>query len=144
MIRVFGGPDSPVIVVLNKQKSEPFDVNREGWLGKYKGNIKGFVSTDCEDKRSISELKRMITMELKAMESLKTRFPQRWFAIKNALSQMEAEHISFDHYRELCQRHGESDAADQTMLAGFLHGLGIAHNDSEDYRLTFNSLLKPE
>ncbi len=54
MIRAFGGPDSPVIVVLNKQKSEPFDVNREGWLEKYKGNIKGFVATDCEDTRTNS------------------------------------------------------------------------------------------
>ena len=32
LVRAFGGKDAPVIVVLNKQKAEPFEVNREaGW-----------------------------------------------------------------------------------------------------------------
>src|SRR5207302_2463245 len=57
LIRTFGGKDAPVIVVLNKQKSEPFDVNRGGWLEKYRENIKGFVQTDCIDNKSIMNLK---------------------------------------------------------------------------------------
>lgn len=144
LIRAFGGKDAPVIVVLNKQKTEPFDVNREGWLEKYKGNIKGFVLTDCEDKKSITQLKREILKELKAMGSLKARFPRRWFAIKDKLSKMAAEHISFDDYRKLCQELGEDDAASQTSLAGFLHDLGIALNYGQDPRLRFNYVLKPE
>jgi internalin A len=144
LIRAFGGKDAPVIVVLNKQKAEPFDVNREGWLEKYKGNIKGFVLTDCEDKKSITQLKREIVKELQAMESLKARFPRRWFAIKDALSTMSAEHISFDDYRKLCQKLGESDPASQTSLAGFLHDLGIALNYGQDPRLRFNYVLNPE
>jgi internalin A len=144
LIRAFGGKDAPVIVVLNKQESEPFDVNREGWLQKYGANIKGFVSTACENKRSITQLKREIVKQLKAMASLKARFPRRWFAIKDALSKMGAEHISFDDYRQLCQQLGESDVASQTSLAGFLHDLGIALNYGQDPRLRFNYVLKPE
>lgn len=144
LVRAFGGKDAPVIVVLNKQKSEPFEVNREGWLEKYRGNIKGFVRTDCEDRKSITQLKRRIVEELQAMQSLKVRFPRRWFAIKDALSQMAAEHISFEQYRKLCQQHDESDTAGQTSLAGFLHDLGIALNYRQDPRLRFNYVLKPE
>jgi internalin A len=144
LIRAFGGKNAPVIVVLNKQKSEPFDVNREGWLEKYHGNIKGFVSTDCEDKKSITQLKRKIVEELKTMESLKVRFPRDWFAIKDALSQMAVEHISFDQYRNLCQKLGESDPSSQALLGGFLHSLGIALNYGQDPRLRFNYVLKPE
>lgn len=144
LIRAFGGKDAPVIVVLNKQKSEPFDVNREGWLEKYQSNIKGFVETDCEDKKSIAQLERKIVEQLQAMESLKARFPRRWFDIKDALSKMQAEHISFDEYRRLCQKHGERDRASQTSLAGFLHDLGIALNYGQDPRLRFNYVLKPE
>ncbi|HJX84567.1 MAG TPA: COR domain-containing protein, partial [Candidatus Angelobacter sp.] len=116
---------------------------------KYGGNIKGFVATDCDDKKSITQLKRKIVEELQAMESLKARFPRRWFAIKDALSQMKAEHISFEDYRTLCQKNGESDPASQTSLAGFLHDLGIAlnyglGNRGQDQRLRFNYVLKPE
>jgi internalin A len=74
LIRAFGGKDAPVIVVLNKQKREPFDVNREGWMGKYQGNIKGFVATDCEDAKSITQLKHKIVEEIRVMESLKSAF----------------------------------------------------------------------
>ena len=42
LIRAFGGKDAPVIVALNKQKDEPFDVNRGGWLaGKIRQQHKG-------------------------------------------------------------------------------------------------------
>ena len=144
LIRAFGGKGAPVIVVLNKQKREPFEVNREGWLEKYKGNIRAFVATDCEVPKTITQLKREIVKELRAMESLKARFPRRWFAVKNALTQTAAEHISFDDYRRLCQENGESDPAGQTSLAGFLHDLGIALNYHQDPRLHFNYVLKPE
>ncbi len=144
LIRAFGGKDAPVIVVLNKQKQEPFDVNRGGWLDKYAGNIKGFVTTDCGDAKSITALKRKIQDELSAIESIKAKFPKRWFAIKTELATMKADFVKFDQYREICAKHGESDAERQTSLSGFLHDLGIALNYKDDPRLRFAYVLKPE
>jgi internalin A len=144
LIRAFGGKDAPVIVVLNKHKSEPFDVNRGGWLEKYADNIRGFVETDCEDAQSITRLKQTIQEQLLAMKSLQASFPRRWFAIKDELSQMAAEYVTFEDYRDLCRKHGEGDPAQQTSLAGFLHDLGIALNYKDDARLRFGYVLKPE
>ncbi len=144
LIRAFGGKDVPVIVVLNKQRLEPFDVNRGGWLEKYEHNIRGFVETDCEDAKSITELKRRIQEELQEMESLKASFPRRWFAIKDELSQMATEYVTFEGYRAICRKHGETDLAQQTSLACLLHDLGIALNYKDDPRLRFGYVLKPE
>jgi internalin A len=144
LVRAFGGKDAPVIVVLNKQKNEPFDVNRGGWLEKYAGNIKGFVETDCEDAKSIRRLKENIQEELQAMQSLKESFPTQWFAIKNELSQMKDQYVTYERYRELCAKLGEKDAGKQASLAGFLHDLGIALNYKDDPRLRFAYVLKPE
>jgi internalin A len=144
LIRAFGGRDAPVIVVLNKHKSEPFDVNRGGWLEKYTDNIRGFVETDCEDAKSITQLKRKILEQIKKMKSLKASFPRRWFAIKDELSQMAAEYVTFEGYRAICGKHGEGDPVEQTSLAGFLHDLGIALNYKDDPRLRFGYVLKPE
>jgi internalin A len=144
LIRAFGGKDAPVIVVMNKHKSEPFDVNRGGWLEKYADNIRGFVETDCEDEKSITRLKQTIQEQLQAMKSLKASFPRRWFAIKDELSQMANDYVTFGDYRAMCRRHGEGDPAEQTSLAGFLHDLGIALNYKDDPRLRFGYVLKPE
>lgn len=144
LIRAFGGKDAPVIVALNKQKSEPFDVNRGGWLEKYAGNIKGFVETDCTDSKSIERLEQKIQEELQDLKSIKASFPRRWFAIKGELSQMGTQYVTFEAYREICKKHGEQDAGNQTSLAGFLHDLGIALNYKEDPRLRFAYVLRPE
>ena len=74
LIRAFGGKDAPVVVVLNKQKSEPFDVNRGVWLEKYAGNIKGFVETDCTEGKSIALLEPKIHEELQNLK-IRASFP---------------------------------------------------------------------
>ena len=144
LVRAFGGEDAPVIVVLNKQKEEPFDVNRGSWLEKYAGNIKGFAETDCEDAKSITRLKEKIQEELQAMQSLKASFPDRWFAIKDELSQMKDQYVTYERYRQICAKRGEGDPERQSSLAGFLHDLGIALNYKDDPRLRFAYVLKPE
>ncbi|HZI57186.1 MAG TPA: COR domain-containing protein [Verrucomicrobiae bacterium] len=144
LIRSSGGEDAPVIVVLNKQKEGPFDVNQGGWLQKYAGNIRGFVKTDCENAKSITSLKRKIQEELQGMKSLETSFPERWFAVKDELSQMSAQFVTYEDYRKICAKYGEKDPDKQTSLAGFLHDLGIALNYKDDPRLRFAYVLKPE
>jgi internalin A len=144
LIRAFGGKDAPVLVVLNKQSKEPFDVNRGGWLEKYAGNIRGFVETDCTDAETIAQLKRKIQQQLGELKNVKAGFPRRWFAIKDELAHMGSDYVTFDNYRTICQKHGEADQEKQTLLAGFLHDLGIALNYKDDPRLRFAYVLKPE
>jgi internalin A len=144
MIRAFGGKDAPVIVVLNKQNDEPFDVNRGGWLEKYADNIKGFVQTDCADATSMTRLTEAIQKQLRLLKSLKATFPTRWFAIKDELANIKSDYVTFDDYRAMCSKHGENDPDAQNSLSGFLHDLGIALNYKTDPRLRFAYVLKPE
>jgi len=144
LIRAFGGKEAPVIVVLNQQKSEPFDVNRGGWLEKYKENIRSFVQTDCDDNKSMANLKETIEEQLGGMTSLKASFPTRWFKIKDELARMKTDYVSLEDYRRTCEKYGEKSVESQTSLSAYLHDLGIALNYNEDHRLRFGYVLKPE
>jgi len=53
------GEDSPIIIVLNKIKEHPFDLNRRALQQKFP-SIRCFVQTDCADKTGIDELRQMI------------------------------------------------------------------------------------
>ena len=53
------GAESPVLLVLNKIKENPFDLNRRGLRQKY-SSIRGFIPTDCEDRTGIAELRAAI------------------------------------------------------------------------------------
>jgi len=84
LITSFGG-DSPVIVVLNKIKEHPFDLNRLALQQKYP-LIRGFIKTDCADGTGIIELRKAIERETDHLEDLRAAFPASWFTIKDQLA----------------------------------------------------------
>lgn len=141
LIESFGG-DSPVIVVLNKIKEHPFDVNRRALELKYP--IRDFIRTDCQDGTGIDELRNAIKRETDRLEDLRKSFPAGWFTIKNQLAGMKENYLSFPEYRRICEQNGETDSKAQESLAGFLHRLGIALNYRDDTRLKDTHVLNPQ
>jgi len=136
------GDDSPVIVVLNKAKEYPFEVNRRGLRRKFP-NIRHFIKTDCEDGSGLEELRKAIEMETDLLEHLRVVFPENWFAIKEKLALMKSNYLSFDEYRQQCSSLGEEDSTAQDALSQYLHNLGIALNYKDDPRLQDTYVLNP-
>lgn len=137
------GDESPVIVVLNKIKEHPFDLNRRGLQQKYPF-IRHFIKTDCADEPvGLEELRKAIERETDALENLRDAFPASWFQIKDQLPKMQRNYLSFDQYREECARLGEKDPDAQELLAVYLHRLGIALNYKDDTRLQDTHVLNP-
>jgi len=140
LIESFGG-DSPVIVVLNKIKEHPFDLNRRALQQKYP--IREFIKTDCEDGTGIAELHKIIARETDRLPELRAAFPASWFTIKEQLAGMKKNYVSFEEYRGFCAEHGEHDKTAQEALAGYLHTLGIVLNYKDDPRLQETHVLNP-
>ena len=136
------GEDSPVIVVLNKIKEHPFDLNRRGLMQKF-GIVRDFIETDCLNETGIEKLKKTILRETDRLEHLRDAFPASWFGIKDRLAGMDANYISYDEYRKICRENGEAKGADQEKLASYLHSLGIALNYKDDPRLRDMHVLNP-
>ena len=136
------GAESPVLVVLNKIKEHPFDLNRRGLQQKYPA-VRDFIRTDCEDRTGIDELRTAIERETGRLEHLRDPFPASWFAIKDRLAGMVENYLTFDQYREICAASGEKEAKAQELLASYLHVLGIALNYKDDPRLRDTHVLKP-
>ena len=97
------GSGSAVIVVLNKIKEHPFDVNRRGLQQKFPA-IRDFVKTDCEDGTGINDLRKAIERETDRLEHLRDAFPASWFSIKDQLGGMRKNYLTFSAYRKLLRR----------------------------------------
>ena len=124
-IESFGG-DSPVLVVLNKQDSNPsFDLNRPFLLQKYPG-IRQFFRTCCADGRGIDQFKAALITELGKVPMIGIRWPQSWFAVKQRIEQMGRPYISREEYGELCADAGLAGEDNRSTLVDFLHDLGVA------------------
>jgi internalin A len=142
MIESFGA-ESPVIVVINKVKDHPFDLNRRGLMEKFPA-VRAFAQTDCKDEIGLDELHWLIREETDRLEHLRDPFPAAWFKIKSLLANLEENYIPYEKYRELCKANGEPDQRGQDTLVGFLHHLGIVLNFKDDPRLHHTHVLKPE
>jgi internalin A len=134
--------ESPVIIVLNKIKEHPFDVNRRGLKQKFP-DIKDFIETDCEDDLGLGKLRLAIERETDRLKHLRDAFPASWFGIKDKLAAMTENFITFERYRSLCNEQGETDGKSQNSLAFFLHSLGIILNYNDDPRLQNTHVLNP-
>ena len=142
LIQSFGG-NSPVIIVLNKIKEQPFDVNRLALQQKFP-NIRDFIQTDCETEVGLDTLRTVIERETDRLEHLRDPFPASWTKIKNRLSTMSKNYISFEKYRDICEEDGEPERQAQNYLAVHLHSLGIALNYKDDNRLRDTHVLNPD
>ncbi|MGO9122014.1 MAG: COR domain-containing protein [Desulfomonilaceae bacterium] len=141
LIESFGG-DSPVIIVLNKIKQHPFDVNRRCLQQKYPA-IRDFVETDCEDETGREQLFQAIKRETDRLEHLRDAFPGAWFKIKDRLAGMKENYLRFEEYRKICADLGETDSASQELLVSYLNSLGIVLNYKDDPRLMDMHVLNP-
>jgi internalin A len=142
LIQSFGG-NSPVLVVLNKIKEHPFDVNRNALKQKYPF-IREFIRTDCKAGAGIVQLRRAVERETDGLEHLRDAFPSAWFSIKDKLSGMKKNYLSFSEFRKECANLGEEDTEEQERLAFYLHVLGIALNYRDDPRLQDTHVLNPQ
>lgn len=137
------GESSPVIVVLNKSRGNPWQVNQVKLQRKFPF-VFDFVSTDARHGDGIRELRRVM---LKAVEQrmpdVWQSFPERWREIKDAVAGMRGNFLTFKQYSELCARFGEESEAAQADLAGILHALGLALYFGKDPRLHDTRVLNP-
>jgi internalin A len=137
------GAESPVLIVLNKIKAHPFDLNRRALRQKFP-NIVDFLETDCETSDGIDNLRQTIERETDHLKHLRDAFPASWFGIKDQIATMPENFISFERYRTLCTDQGETDPTAQERLSTYLHNLGIILNYKDDLRLRDTHVLNPQ
>ncbi|HYO62227.1 MAG TPA: COR domain-containing protein [Pyrinomonadaceae bacterium] len=137
------GGGSPVIVALNWSHGKRWQVDEVKLRRKFPF-IVGFVATDALHGEGIKELRREIheTVE-KRMSDVWLPFPKRWRTIKDAVSGMRENYLTYRRYVNLCTRNGEQRPAAQADLAGILHALGLALYFGNDPRLHDTRVLNP-
>ena len=136
------GAASSVIIVLNKINAHPFDLNRKALQEKYPF-IKDFVKVDCKDRTGIERLINVIKKQTGELKNLRDPFPAVWFKIKEKIASIDKNFLAFNEFKKFCRDNGESEDAAQSLLAGYLHDLGIALNYSDDPRLKDTHVLNP-
>lgn len=148
LIRSYAG-NAPVIVALNKSAGRQRQFDRATLENNY-GPILGWVATECSEKDpvkgNITELHNTLTAALNGphMDSVRRKFPAKWFAIKDALEDMDQSYLDYPEYVRKCEANGERDPKELATLAADLHDLGVALHYGHDPRLLDTTVLRPD
>lgn len=123
-IESFGG-GSPILVVLNKyDENRSFEVNRRFLLQKYP-SIVDFIRCSCSTGEGVDAIAKKLAETVADLESIRTAWPQSWFAVKETLGQSTNDYISLEDFVAICERHALVERPRQLALLDFLHDLGV-------------------
>ena len=134
--------DSTTIVGLNKIDEHPFEVNRERLIEKHP-TIADFVKTDCNTKNGLAALREAVVRQVEQSKIRTISAPLDWFHVKEMLSSMEENFISYDQFRNVCYKMGIEQLSDHDKLASQLNILGTALHYSDNFFLKETQVLKP-
>ncbi len=145
LVRAFGG-DSPVLVVMNRQKAHSFSLDRQALAEKYGVNIDHFFATECEEEGTIRPLRAAVLAVATQILQSEELFPAVCWKVKERLAQMKEKgenYFSDEDYQKLCTDHGIEDDEQQKKLLRRLADLGTVVSFPEDLRLADLSVLNP-
>jgi internalin A len=146
LARAFGGLSS-VMVVMNRQKAHPFDIDREQVAQKYDVQLEHFFRTECSLPSTIKPLRKAILAEATRMLAAEEKFPATCWEVKTRLAAMKEhgeDYLSDDCYQSLCKEHGVKDPTAQQKLLRRLADLGTIVSFPDDVKLSELSVLNPE
>jgi internalin A len=125
LIETLGG-GSPAIVALNKSYPRKWHVDEVKLRRKFPF-IEAFISTDALQGTGIDTLRKTIEKTVdERMKDVWLPFPVRWREIKDAVSGMRQNFLTYNQFAKLCTKHEEKDKKAQADLAVILHALGLA------------------
>ena len=139
--------DSPVIVVINKCDGDRRGPRLPEERIKKEHGVVEFIRTSCdpgeEAAATIQALRGLITRTLTTHPRLKhihESFPRRYLRVKEAVAALAKQETLLDRatFEQVCAQGGEdesvSDPAEQRLLLGTLHDLGVvvAHGFDRD------------
>jgi internalin A len=142
LVRSFAG-DVPIIILLNKWDDYSFELNHRLLKEKY-GRDLIFVETDSRSGTGMSQLREYICQLAKRLPGLKAAWPTEWRRIKEELPLKKQSWLTFNDFREFCEKYGIDQPNDQEALADSLHNLGLMLSYRGEETLSEFGMLNPQ
>ena len=134
--------DSPVLLIQNEKQNRECNLNFKQLRGEFE-NLQDTHHLNLADNRGLPELQRALQLELEKLLPNGIRFPNKWLAVRYALTNDGLNYIDCTTYEQTCRRNGITDRQEMFQLSQFLHDLGICLHFQKDALLRHYLILKP-
>ncbi|MBF0463962.1 MAG: TIR domain-containing protein [Nitrospirae bacterium] len=144
VIKAFG-EDSPIILVLNKCDTYIEEINSKDLKAKFP-NIMGFLKvsskTPGKGPDSFSKLKKVIGDVAAKLPLMGTEWVNSWIEVRKTLEDDKRNYIDYPEFKTLCREHDITES-EESLLAEYLHDLGVFLHFKDDVILRNTLIIKP-
>lgn len=128
IVTIRAGENNPILMVFNaKDNAARQIVPGEEIYSTFPNLIKegidvNFADTDLAD---IHKMKQTIEEYFTCLDVLGKTFPAYWVKVREKLTMVSEEYISWEKFAEICEENGIKDVSQMQLLAITLHNLGV-------------------
>ncbi|MBF0520357.1 MAG: TIR domain-containing protein [Nitrospirae bacterium] len=145
VIKAFG-EDCPIILVLNKCDQYIEEINFKDLKAKFP-NIEGFLKVSSkhpeDGPNSFDELKAVIGDVASKLPLMGTEWVNSWIKVREVLEDDTRHYIDYSEFKALCRKH-EIAGSEESLLAEYLHDLGVFLHFKDDVILRSTLIIKPD
>jgi internalin A len=125
-VEQLGGNASSLIIVLNKKYGHEQKFDESGYTKHFGNLIKKVFHLDLKnDINDIIVLQELVKVFLKQLPGIGDALPISWVEIRNELSKEGSNFISFDRFREICDKYNISDFSIIRTLSEYFSRIGV-------------------
>lgn len=122
-----GGEECSILIVINKKhghKNISFD--ESGYRSQFGQVIKAVLPLDLsEDTYEIDFLRETLKKEFKDLPLIGSPLPPSWVEIRNDLSRIKKNYISYEKFTEICFKNKVEDTETINTLCAYLDNIGV-------------------
>jgi small GTP-binding protein len=138
------GNNSPVIVVQNKIDKRNKSLPTTKYSRQFP-NIVAFANVSCAVgyEQTINQLRQYIQNAVRELPQVGDKLPAEWVHIRDDLAALNADHITYGEYCEICEKHGLSQEK-AGFLSSYFHNLGVIVHHHDDPLLKKMVIVNPD
>ena len=128
-VEQLGGENSSLVIILNKKFGHEQKLDESGYKSHFGKIIKDIVEIDLQnDPYKLTSLQEKIKCFLMELPGIGDPLPGSWVRIREDLSRISKNFISFDEFRSICKKHHIVNSSMIHTLSGYFNRVGaITH-----------------
>ena len=135
--------NSPILIIQNEKQDCAWQIDEQQLRERFP-TLREILPTNFATNRGLNTVRTTIMQHLSCLPHIGAPLPQKWIEVRKALEDDPRDYISFEEYRNLCEKHDFIEREHQLQLSGYLHDLGVCLHFQDDDFLKKYVILKPE
>ena len=124
-VEQLSGADSSLFILLNRREDHNWKIDKNGLESRFGKMLKEVFTVDLSICEDLPPLQERIRHWMKQLPDIGQELIESWVRIRESLAKEPANFITFERFREICQRYGQTEKQDILFISSYFNRIGV-------------------